>query len=69
MSHHDDLNIPDPDVLVNQLDLLVTAAAESENTRQEPRPRSQGMLCIIFCNSIESYRLNEDFHWKFSLCY
>lgn len=37
----DDLNIPDPDALVNQLDMLVTAA-EGENMRKENRSTSQG---------------------------
>ena len=41
----DDLNIPDPDALVNQLDMLVTAA-EGASARKESRPSSQGTLLL-----------------------
>ena len=42
-----DLNLPDPDVLVNQLGMLVTAA-EGESLRNEPRT-NQGKSIHSFC--------------------
>lgn len=45
-----DLNLPDPDVLVNQLGMLVTAA-EGESMRNEPRTnqgKNMNSFCAIF---------------------
>ena len=45
-----DLNLPDPDVLVNQLGMLVTAA-EGENMRTDPLPSNQSKdptICLYF---------------------
>ena len=47
-----DLNLPDPDVLVNQLGMLVTAA-EGENMRNEPNSSNTGKG--VLSNTLSKY--------------